>query len=197
MRREFSISVIVALLLCSGAFAVGQAEGFSIDAFNNIGRFGFIGSAEGSNIAMVGHAQEAHDIFSGTSALQNETAILTQSANVAGRGGANVIDQDAYARGSQGQIAGFGSRAQGQTLNVNLDSFNGSFGSIGGGIGAQAFVGAQNQLEIGPTGMSSSSQFVGAAQFNAVSGGPWSNTAVKNGLDVNLIQGSMVGGVPR
>lgn len=197
MRRKLLLSVVVMLLLCSGAYAaVGQAEGFSINAFNTVGRFGLIGSAEGSNITMVGHSQETHDVFSGTSALQNETAILTQSASAAGRGGAGIVDQQANAGGSQGQMAGFGARTQGQALNVSLDSFNGNFGGIGGGIGAQAFVGSQNQLEITPSGMSSSAQFIGAAQFNAVSGGPWSNTTVNNGLDVNLTQGSTVSGWP-
>jgi hypothetical protein len=58
-------------------------------------------------------------------------------------------------------------------------------GRIGGAVGAQGFVGAQSQIEVTPNGMSAQSQYVGAAQFSAVSG----NTAtVKNSLDVVLSQ---------
>lgn len=206
MHRKFILSVAVVLLLSSGAFAVigqaegfsiiGQTEGFSIGAFNVVERFGGVGSAEGGNMVMVGHAQEAYDVFSGTAALQEETAILTQSASSVGVGGASGVVEEAIINGTQGQLVGPGMRAQGQTLDVGLNTVAHQAGSIGGAVGAQGFVGAQSQLEITPNGISAGSQFVGAAQFSAVSGGPWSCVLVDNGLDVTLTQNNMVVGGP-
>jgi len=202
MHRKFILSVIVILLLSSGAFAcvgqpccfsiIGQAEGFSIGASNVVGRFGGVGSAEGGNMVMVGHAQEAYDVAGGTAALQEETAILTQSASSAGMGGASGVVEEAIINGSQGQDIGLGIRAEGQSLEVGLNTITSQAGSIGGAVGAQGFVGAQNQMEITPNGISAGSQFVGAAQFSAVSGGPWSCVVVDNGLDVALTQDSIV-----
>jgi hypothetical protein len=202
MNRKFIFSVVVVLLLSSGAFAcigcpggfsvIGQAEGFSMDASNVIGRFGGVGSAEGGNMVMVGHAQEAHDIAGGTAALQEETAILTQSASSAGMGGASGVVEEAIINGSQGQNIGPGMRAEGQSLEVGLNTITSQAGSIGSAVGAQGLVAAQNQMEITPNGISAGSQFVGAAQFSAVSGGPWSCVLVDNGLDVTLTQDSMV-----
>ena len=202
MHRKFILSLIIILLLSSGAFAcigqpggfstIGQAEGFSIGAFNVVERYGGVGSAEGGNMVMVGHAQEAHDVAGGTAALQEETAILTQSASSAGMGGASSVVEEAIINGSQGQNIGPGMRAEGQSLEVGLNTITHQAGSIGGAVGAQGFVGAQNQLEITPNGISVGSQFVGAAQFSAVSGGPWSCVVVDNGLDVTLTQDSKV-----
>jgi hypothetical protein len=202
MHRKFLLSVAVILLLSSGALAVvgrpggfsvvGQAEGFSIGALNVVGRFGGVGSAEGGNMVMVGHSQEAHDVAGGTAALQEETAILTQSASSAGRGGASGVVEEAVINGSQGQDIAPGMRAEGQSLEVGLNTVTSQAGSIGGAVGAQGFVGAQHQMEITPRGISAGSQFVGAAQFSAVSGGPWSGVVVNNGLDVTLNQDSIV-----
>ena len=206
MHRKCILSITAVLLLSSGTFAVGyhpggpsiigQGQGFSIDAFNVVGRYGVVGSAEGGNMVMVGHAQEAHDIATGTAALQEETAILTQSASAVGVGGASGVVEEAIINGAQGQIVGPGMRAEGQALDVGLNTVVHQAGSIGGAVGAQGFVGAQNQLEITPNGISAGSQFVGAAQFSAVSGGPWSCVVVDNGLDVSLNQNNMVIGGP-
>jgi hypothetical protein len=202
VHRKLILSLAFVLLLSSGAFAcvgkpggfsvIGQAEGFSIDALNVVGRCGGVGSAEGGNMVMVGHAQEAHDVAGGTAALQEETAILTQSASSTGMGGASGVVEEAIINGSQGQNVGPGMRAEGQSLEVGLNTVTNQTGSIGGALGAQGFVGAQNQMEITPNGISTGSQFVGAAQFSSVSGGPWSSVMVSNGLDVNLTQDSIV-----
>jgi hypothetical protein len=206
MHRKFVLSVFVVLMLSSGALAVigwpggfstiGQAEGFSIGAFNVVERFGCVGSAEGGNMVMVGHAQETHNIAGGTAALQEETAILTQSASSAGMGGASSVVEEAIINGSQGQNVGPGMRAEGQALEVGLNTVAQQAGSIGGAVGAQGLVGAQNQMEITPNGISAGSQFVGAAQFSAISGGPWSSVLVDNGLNVTLTQDSVVAGGP-
>jgi hypothetical protein len=197
MLRRMSFSVVVVLLLSSGALAaIGHAQGFSIDALNVVKRAGCVGSAEGSNIVMVGHAQKAYDMASGTAALQEETAILTQSGSAAGFGGKTVVVQAASAEGGQNQrigsaCCGLGQRTEGQALSVNLDMLTKNVGGIGGAVGAQGFVGAQSQIEITPNGMSAASQYLGAAQFSAVSG---SGASVNNSLDVELSQRQTVGG---
>lgn len=198
MLRKWLFSMAVILLLSSGALAcigltpasIGNAQNFGIDAINVMRAGGCVGSAEGSNIVMVGHAQEAYDMASGTAALQEETAILTQSGSAAGLGGKTAVVQEASADGSQNQLVGIGCcgngiGVQGQSLGVNLDMLTFNANGIGGAIGAQGFVGAQSQIEITPNGMSAASQYIGAAQFSAVSGGM---AAVNNNLDVTLTQ---------
>lgn len=204
MLRKLLFSMAVILVLSSGAFAciglipasIGNAQGFGIDAVNIVQRTGCVGSAEGSNIVMVGHAQEAYDTARGTAALQEETAILTQSGSAAGLGGKTAVVQTANVEGSQNQQVerGFwspGIRSEGQSLGVDLDMLTTNAKGIGGAIGAQGFVGAQSQIVITPNGMSAASQYIGAAQFSAVSGGP---ATVKNSLDVTLDQSQVVVG---
>jgi len=197
MLRKISFSVVVVLLLSSGALAaIGHAQGFSIDALNVVARNGRVGWAEGSNTVMVGHAQEAYNMASGTAAYQEETAILTQSGTTVGSGGRTAIVQNATADGAQNQYVGSGFhgrdiRSEGQSLSVNLDSLTSNIKGIGGAIGAQGFVGAQSQIEITPNGMSATSQYLGAAQFSAVSGGL---SSVNQSLDVVLNQSQNVAG---
>ena len=131
---------------------------------------------------------------SGTGALQEETAILTQSGSAVGIGGKTAAIQEAKASGAQEQLVGLGHcgtgiSSQGQSLGVNLDMLTKNAGGIGGAIGAQGFVGAQSQIEFTPNGMSAQSQYIGTAQFSAISG---KNASVKNVLDVVLNQSQAV-----
>lgn len=198
MFKVFSLFAIVILFLSSSAFAVvGQAEGFSINAFNGVGRVGAAGRAEGGNMVMVGHSQEAHVPYRGGAAIQDETGILTQSASSVGTGGATFISQDASVKGLQDQlIAGYrGSLIkEGQSLNLNLGQEVHKFSGIGGAVGAQGFVGGQNQIAASPGQFSAESQFVGAVQYAAVYGGPCSSAFVDNNLDVKMDQGHTVVG---
>jgi hypothetical protein len=201
MLRKLLLSAAVVVLLCSGAFAgFGQMQGFSIDAVNRVARVGGVGSAEGGNIAMVGHAQRAYDACCGSAAIQEETAILTQSASAVGFGGATRVRQEASVDGSQGQLATShgrrGLQAEGQSLDVSLDMTTRKAGGIGGAVGAQGVVGAQNQMEFSPGRIITNTQFVGAAQFSAVSGGPCSDASVNNSLDVTATQGQVLTGGP-
>ena len=211
MFRKLLFLMIVVVFLSSSALpcigsapscigcmpsSIGNAQGFEINALNIVKRAGCVGSAEGSNIVMVGHAQEAYDMASGTGALQDETAILTQSGSAVGKGGKTAVMQKAYAAGAQEQLVGSGvgvlaggTSSQGQSLGVNLDMLTKNTKGIGGAIGAQGFVGAQNQMEFTPNGMSSQSQFIGTAQFSAIAG---KNASVKNVLDVVLNQSQAV-----
>ncbi|MHC4324623.1 MAG: hypothetical protein ACYSUX_10150 [Planctomycetota bacterium] len=196
MLRSFSLSVAVILLLSSGVFAaIGQAEGFSINALNMVQRVGGAGWAESGNMVMVGHGQVAY--AAGKAAIQQETGIVVQGVRVVGFGGATAVLQNASVSGQQGQIVMSGTpgiQAQGQSLNVGLDNVVLKVGGIGGATGAQGFVGAQDQVMITPNGTGTNSQFVGAAQFTTVSGGPGSNVVVNNSLNVQMGQGQIVTG---
>lgn len=196
MLRGFSLSVAVILLLSSGAFAaIGQAEGFSIGALNMVQRVGGAGWAEGGNLVMVGHSQKVH--AAGTTAIQKETGILTQSARAVGICGATKISQNASADGLQSQLVvpgKHGFQAQGQSLTVGLDNVVRKTGGVGGAAGAQGFVGGQNQILVTPGGTSVNSQVVGAAQFASVSAHPGSNVVVNNSLDVQMGQSQIVTG---
>lgn len=198
MLKVFSISVIIILLLSFSALAnISQSEGYSIDAFNGVGRVGGASSAEGGNMAMIGHSQEAHVPYRGGVALQDETGILTQSASAVGIGGATFVSKDASVEGLQDQlIAGYrGSLLkEGQLLKLNLGQEVHKFRGMGGAVGAQGFVGGQNQIIATPGMFSAESQFVGAVQYAAVSGGPCSNAFVDNNLDVKMDQGQMIAG---
>ena len=196
MLRGFSLSVVVVLLLCSGAFAaIGQAEGFSIGALNVVQRVGGAGWAEGGNLVKVGHSQKLHT--AGISAVQKETGILTQGAKAVGMCGATKIVQDASVDGLQSQHVVPGKRgfqAQGQCLTVGLDNLVRKTGGIGGAAGAQSFVGHQEQILRTPGVTSANSQFVGTAQFASISGCPGANVVVNNSLDVQMGQRQIVTG---
>jgi len=196
MLRGFSLSVAVILLLSSGAFAaVGHAEGFSINALNLVHRVGGAGWAKSGNVVMVGHGQETYT--AGTAAMQEEKGILTQSATAAGIGGATTVLQNASVDALQGQTivrARTGVQAQGQSLTVGLNNIVLKAGGVGGAVGAQHFVGTQQQFQMTPRGISTNSQTVGTAQFAAVAGGPGSNVVVINSLDVKMGQSQIVTG---
>ena len=196
MFRGFSLSVVVILLLSSGAFAaIGQAEGFSIGALNMVQRVGGAGWAEGGNLVMVGQSQKVH--VAGTAAIQKETGILTQSAKAVGICGTTKILQNASVEGLQSQLVVSGKhgfQAQGQSLTVGLDSVVRKTGGIGGAVGEQSFVGGQNQILVTPGGTSANSQVVGATQFASVSAHPGSNVVVNNSLDVQMGQSQIVTG---
>jgi len=196
MLRGFSLSVAVILLLSSGAFAdIGQAEGFSIGALNMVQRVGGAGWAEGGNLVMVGQSQKVH--AAGTTAIQKETGILFQGAKAVGICGATKVQQNASADGLQSQLVvtgRHGFQAQGQSLAVGLDNVVRQTGGVGGAVGAQGFVGGQNQVLVTPGGTSANSQVVGAAQFASVSAHPGSNVVVNNSLNVQMGQSQIVTG---
>ena len=200
MLKVFSFSAVVILLLSTVCFAaVNQAEDFSIAAFNRVGRVGSASSAEGGNMVMVGHSQEVHVPYRGGVALQDQAGVLTQSASAVGTGGATFVSQDASIKGLQDQfIAGYRGNLikEDQLLKLSLGQKVHKFGGIGGAVGAQGFVGGQNQIIATPGQFSAESQFVGAVQYAAVAGGPCSNAFVDNNLDVKMDQGQMIIGRP-
>jgi len=196
MFRGFSLSVVVILLLSSGAFAtIGQAEGFSIGALNIVQRVGGAGWAEGGNLVMVGQSQKVH--AGGVSAIQKENGILIQGAKAVGVCGAAKVVQKASVDGFQSQLVVPGRRgfqAQGQNLTVGLDNVIRQTGGIGRTVGGQSFVGGQKQILVTPGGTGMNYQNVGTAQFASVSARPGSNVAVNNSLDVRMGQSQVVTG---
>ncbi len=97
----------------------------------------------------------------------------------------------------QGQLTGrFGPTVQGQCLTVSLGQVALKAGSVGGAEGAQGFIGGQSQTITTPHMTSTESQFVGVAQYSAVSGGIGSKAIVVNNVDVKMGQGQIVSGGP-
>lgn len=197
MLGKFILSLTAALAVSSGGFAsVGHTQAFSIDAFNSAIRSGCVGSAEGGNVVVVGHAQNTYDVWHGTFARQQERATLIQNAGAVGSGGKDILTQRASVEGMQNQfgtrarvrVGRFGTWANGQTLAVDLETLASHSGGVGRARGAQRVVGAQSQKETTGYGVSASRQFVQASQFTAVSGGSYSTAKVNNSVDISLSQ---------
>jgi len=191
MLRRFAFSTVIILLLSSGVFAfIGQVEGFSIEANNLVGRAGRCGSAEGGNMLMAYHEQVRFDACRGTIAVQKEGGVLGQCASAVGRGGRSGVGQEASVCGLQGQLA-TNPQMQGQVLNLHLGQEACKSSGVGSAVGAQGFVGGQSQTICSPHGMSTESQFVGAVQYSAVSGGHCSRAFAVNEVDITMGQGQI------
>jgi len=191
MLRRFALSVVIILLLSSGAFAfIGQVEGFSIGAANLVARSGGFGSAEGGNMLAAYHEQVGYDACSGTIAIQKEGGVLGQAATAVGVCGTTGVGQEAEVFGLQGQLA-TNPQMQGQVLGVSLGQTAYKDGGVGGAEGAQGFVGGQSQIISSPTGTSTESQFIGVAQYSAVGGGPHSDAVASNEADITMAQGQI------
>jgi len=167
MLKKLTFSVVVVLLLSSGAFAfIGQVEGFSIEACNLVGRSGGVGSAQGGNMLTAYHDQVGFDACTGTIAIQQEGGVL-------------------------GQTAATNPQMQGQVLGVRLGQAASKSSGVGGAVGGQTFVGEQSQTILSLHGTSVQSQFVGAGQYSAVSGGPCSSAVALNDVDIMMGQGQI------
>jgi len=198
MFGKFLFCLVATLLVCSGVLAsVGQTQGFSIGSFNDITRSGCVGSAEGRNMATVGHAQKLSDVSHATTIRQEESARLMQNAKANGSGGKDVVSQRGSVEGTQGQYvrAGHsGIRTQEQTLSANLETLVSHKGAVGRVVGEQCAVGSQSQKETTPNGFSESQQSFRTSQFTSVWGGSRSDIKVNNGAAVSLSQSQFVTG---
>lgn len=198
MLRKFILSLTVTLLLSSGVLAsVGQTQGFSIGAFNDVASSGCVGSAEGRNMVTVGHAQKLYDASHGITLRQEEKAALTQSAKVVGSRGKDVVGQKASVEGVQSQYARagrWGTRTDEQALSASLETLTTHKGAVGRVVSEQSMVGSQSQRQTTPSGSSEANQFVRVEQFTGIWGGSYSNVKVNNGVDVSLSQSNFVSG---
>lgn len=196
MLRSFSLSVVVILLVASGAFAcIGRAEGFSINALNVVQRVGGAGWAESGNVVIIGLGNSAY--ATDTVSAQKESGILVQNAGTVGFGGSARIMQNASIAGRQGQIV-LGVKPDGQvqrqSLNVGLENVIRTVSGIGRSTGTQSFVGSQRQVVVTPNGKAANYQVAGVAQFASVSAHPASNVVVVNTMDVKMGQSQAVTG---
>ena len=189
MYKGFVVSIAVVFLMSSGAFAaIGQTEGFGVGASNLVLLLGGPGAAYGGNVGMVGHGQQATDGGWGTIAMQNEAGILNQGASAVGTSGLLGIAQGAGVAGQQWQLADGGLGLQGQDIDLNLAQELLKLDGVGGVLGAQGAVVGQVQIIVGPYGVSGDAQFVGAAQFGAVGGGPGATNTITGGLSIGADQ---------
>lgn len=191
MLRTYVVCLATVLVLSAGAHAgIGQIEDFDIIGDVLVLVVGGPGSATGGNMATVGHGQSA-TLPSGLAAMQNENAMLSQSAGVVGSGGPLSLSvvQSGMAGGWQEQLAFSlaGPKAQGQSLGVGLLQTAQKVNGPGNAGGAQGFVANQNQAIVGGGAMSES-QFIGAAQYANVSGASSSNGIVVNALGITATQ---------
>jgi hypothetical protein len=192
MRNAFLLSIGAVLLLSSASLAaILENQGFTLFAPNYLFKAGPAGSAQGGNSATVGQDQRDSDSL-GNIALQGETAVLNQGAVAVGQGGASEVMQTALAAG--GQTQGTPPPFQSQWLDVMLDQVVDRIGGVGSVQGDQAFVGVQNQIEVGPWGVAGNSNIVGAAQFSALGGGPCSNLGVNTNANLGVSQTNGNGG---
>jgi hypothetical protein len=153
---------------------------------NWVFRTGPQGSATGGNTATVGHNQNATDP-GGTVALQEETGILTQSASASGSGGITQVSQETVAEGNQMQNKS-NPQQQLEAAILNLKQNASKIHGMGSAMGAQGFVGTQNQTIAGPGGTSAESQIVGAAQYSTIEGGDCSEGMVDQNLVITVTQ---------
>jgi hypothetical protein len=187
MCRKLSLIVAVILLASSGALAqIGQVEGFGINTGNNVVRDG-LGLAVGGNRVGIAHGQFEFDPGTFTLGAQGEGARIGQAAVAFGLVGASGVNQNAVVDGLQGQAAGLGGVVQAQALEVGLNQAVFNVG-IGGAAGAQNAFTAQGQLVASPGGLAAQAQFITAAQFGAVVGGPGSNINVTQNIQGAVFQ---------
>lgn len=192
MRNAFLLSIVAVLLLSSAGLAgILENQGFTLFAPNIIYKAGPAGSAQGGNSATVGQDQRDSDSL-GNIALQGQTAVLNQGAVAVGQGGASEVLQTAIANGGQTQATP--PPVQNQWLDLLMDQVVDKTGGLGSVQGDQAFVGVQNQIEVGPWGVAGNSNIVGAAQFSALGGGPCSNLGVNTNANLGVTQTNGNGG---
>lgn len=193
MLRKILLSAVVILLLSSGAFAkIGQVQSFEIGALNKAKVVGGFGMASGRNYLEIAQRQMERKACLGTAAVK-QAGILTQHARARARCGEIGVKQNASVDGSQHQFIGGrrrGSHAQGQSLNLNLNTIaRKPNGGVGRAVGSQSFIGEQSQKQATRGRFSKSSQFVQAEQGVKIIGGRCSNVVVRNNLNVAMFQG--------
>ena len=195
MHRKFLISMVVILMLTTGAFAdIGQIECFSIGSLNIVRRSGMVGSARGRNMVDISHSQQVHKPYYSVTARQKEEGVLVQRAATKGDGGASGLKQRATVQGEQGQKAKpYGSNAQDQVLNVKLKQVAMKKGGVGFTEGTQSFIGSQSQTITTPRVTSTEKQTVEVEQYSLVSGRSGSEGKVVNTVNVEMSQEQVVG----
>jgi hypothetical protein len=174
MRKGLGVFLILIFLpVCAAFGAIGQAEGFLLGAENGVLLAGGpIGTAQNTNVAVVGHNQQATDPYHFVTALQSEGGVLIQGACAIGMDGLFGVGQAANVLGGQLQVVGGGPGIQDQSLDSIFGQEAVRDGGIGAALGMQGFVGLQVQLIISPHGVNRNVQYLGLGQVDKVGGGP-------------------------
>jgi hypothetical protein len=174
MRKRLCVSLILIFLpVCASFGALGQAQGFLLGAENGVLLSGGpIGSAQNTNLAVIGNSQQSTDPYHTVTALQFEGGVLVQGAYAIGMDGLFGVGQAASVAGGQLQATGGGSGIQDQILDANFAQGVVRDGGIGAALAIQGFVGVQIQLIISPQGASTNVQYLGLGQVDQVGGGP-------------------------
>ncbi len=198
MNRRLTLSAVVVLLMCSGAFAsighqlhsgsIGQLQSGSIGSAMLVARAPGAGSAESAVIVPFGQSQYRRNSASNTTAFQTQNGLLAQGATAVGRGGISGVFQRAGVDVGQGQLVAGPVTLQGEKMDVGLTQVVAKIGGVGGATAFQAFIGGQTQIVSSPGGISVQGQTVGATQFSAVTGGPRSNAVAGSRVGVTLEQ---------
>ena len=201
MNKRLVLSVVVVLLMCSGAFAsighqlqggsIGQLQNGSIGSAMVVGRAAGAGSAESAVIVPFGQNQYRRNSAGNTTVFQTQNGLLAQGATVVGRGGISGVVQRAGVDVGQGQLVAGPVTLQAEKMDVGLTQGVAKIGGIGGATAFQAFVGGQTQIVSSPRGISVQGQTVGATQFSAVTGGPRSNAVAGSQVGVAMQQRQM------
>ncbi len=189
MLRGFTLSVVIILLLSSGAFAlIGQLQCGDVGSTMTLASPGWGGMATSSVILPFGQNQYKHDMASNTTVFQTQNGLIAQGATaVGGLFGSSGVVQGVEASGLQGQLVADPLTLQGEMMTVGLNQTASSLG-IGDVQAFQAFIGGQSQIVSSPAGVSAQSQTVAATQYSAVVGGPCSVGVATNNITVDMLQ---------
>ena len=174
MRKKLGVFLILIFLpVCESFGALGQAQGFLLGADNGVLlNGGLVGSAQNTNLAVVGQSQKTTDLYNFTTALQFEGGVLIQGASAIGMDGVFGVGQNASTLGGQLQTATNGVGIQNQSLDADFVQAVAKNGGIGAALGIQGFVGLQLQVVASPKGANTNVQYLGLGQVDKVGGGP-------------------------
>lgn len=196
MLKVYGVCVATVLLLSASAFAtsplggIGQSQNFNIIGENMVSMIDGPGSTAAGNMSTISQGQSVIECCKLTG-MQNESSMLSQSANACGKCGILGVLQGAMVGGAQEQLANSCSlKGQGQIFNMGLMQSATKTGGEGGASGAQGSVTDQEQSILGG-GVMSECQFVGATQYADVSGACGSDSLAANTLGITASQTQM------
>jgi len=187
MFKGLAATAAILLLLSSAASAqlVIQDQLFGMGQTNGavVAGDGAAASINASNVAV---DQLATDVGCHSAGYQSTVGSIVQAAGAVGMCGLFQVDQAALAGGAQVQIPG--TPVQTQILDAMLPQSVSTVGGQGMAMGAQTFVGIQNQLSFNPWGGSANVQGLGASVYQAAGGGPGGGTLVSGAANVTAGQ---------
>ena len=202
MLKSYAVCIVIALLMTSGLFGmgdirmqnIGQTQCFDMYGSNPINLIGAQGSATVSNMANVDQSQDLKKLCS-TILTQSVKGMLTQYADASNKCGTLRVMQEGSSQGFQNQllpnIGQKGITTQGQSLTLGLQQNIMKNSGTGTAEGSQAYLTEQNGSVIGNGTILNASQTIGAIQTANVSGTYGSNAVTGNIVNVTANQSQM------